>query len=55
MNSPCENCTQVENLAACRNCKIWEEWFVKTWDRTRIAVLLAALGIKENNDTDKSV
>lgn len=47
MNSPCENCTQVDKPAVCKKCQTWDEWFVKTWDRTRIAVLLAALGIKE--------
>lgn len=52
MKSPCENCTQVENPAECekRACAIWRTWFVRAWDRTRISVLLKALGIKEDNE-----
>lgn len=47
MKSPCENCALVENPAECekRACTVWRAWFVRAWDRARIAVLLNAVNI----------
>ena len=43
MKSTCLKCTRVRNPKNCedKNCKVWRQWYISTWDAQRMQFRLA--------------